>query len=135
MKKKTDDKIAVSILWETKGLYRALNQCSFDKGFYSPENKKASKEIIDTVIMPKKGRLNKLEKAEEYSDNFINARNKHSAVESAINGLNHRANMWRSYLFSLIYMIRNGSCFSFVTFGSSTFLFFQNSISFVNFYS
>jgi len=37
--------------------------------------------------MPKKGRLSLADKEREYSSEFIEARQKHSAVESAINAL------------------------------------------------
>jgi hypothetical protein len=40
--------------------------------------------------MPKKGKCNKAEKEEEHTPKFKNLRNKHSAVESNINELEHR---------------------------------------------
>ena len=89
MEKKTDDKVTIDMIWEAKVRYPQLNQCSFDKGFYSKNNKVMATELIENVIMPKKGRLNKEEKEEEGSANFKKARRKHSAIESAINGLNH----------------------------------------------
>ena len=42
------------------------------------------------MILPKKGKLSKADKAIEHSPEFIKARYKHSAVESSINALeNH----------------------------------------------
>jgi hypothetical protein len=47
-------------------------------------------EIVDTLVMPKKGRLNKSDAELENSEEFIRIRKKHSGVESAINALeNH----------------------------------------------
>ena len=63
--------------------------CCFYKGFYSKYNKIMANELLEKVIMPKKGRLNKEEKKEEGNPEYKKARNKHSAIESAINGLNH----------------------------------------------
>ena len=45
------------------------------------------KELLDKVILPRKGKLSEENKKIEYSDEFIQARHKHSAVESSINGL------------------------------------------------
>jgi len=60
---------------------------SFDKGFYSKENKELLKLYVALTIMPKKGKLNQEEKAEEKERKFKKFRNKHSAVESNINEL------------------------------------------------
>lgn len=90
MEEETDDKVAVAMVMETKQKYENLYSCSFDKGFHSPENQKRLRELLDFVILPKKGKLSKSEQLIEYSDEFISGRHKHSAVESAINGLeNH----------------------------------------------
>jgi len=90
MEKTTDDKIAIPIVEETKSKFENLKSCSFDKGFYSPFNLKILRSIIDVVIMSKKGKLSQKEKEVEHSDFFIQEKNKHSAVESAINALeNH----------------------------------------------
>jgi len=67
-----------------------LKGCSFDKGFYTPANKKELKTRLDIVVLPKKGKLNKVEKEEETSETFMRHKRRHSAVESAINALeNH----------------------------------------------
>ena len=45
---------------------------------------------MDYVILPKKGRLSAEDKKVEQSDQFVESRRKHSAVESCINALeNH----------------------------------------------
>jgi transposase, IS5 family len=63
---------------------------SFDKGFYHHLNKELLKTEVENVIMPKKGKCNQAEKAEESEKVFKKFRNKHSAVESNINELEHR---------------------------------------------
>ena len=66
-----------------------IQSMSFDKGFYSKENKELLALEIPQVIMPKKGKLNLIEKEEEADKRFKKLRNKHSAVESNINQLEH----------------------------------------------
>jgi transposase, IS5 family len=90
MEKETDDKVAVAMVTSAQNKFSGLKGCSFDKGFYTPGNKKDLKEILNIVVLPKKGRCNKAECEEETADDFIRLKRKHSAVESAINGLeNH----------------------------------------------
>jgi heme-degrading monooxygenase HmoA len=90
MEKETDDKVAVLMVFETKQKYSNLRSCSFDKGFWSPENQRRLRELLEFVILPKKGKLSESDKKEEYSEEFVAGRRQHSAVESAINGLeNH----------------------------------------------
>jgi len=90
MQEESDDKVAVVMVMETKQKYSNLRSCSFDKGFHSPSNQKRLRELLDFVILPKKGKLSKSDKLLEHSEEFIAGRNNHSAVESAINGLeNH----------------------------------------------
>jgi len=67
----------------------AIESISFDKGFYKRENKELLNLYISEVIMPKKGRKNQAEEAEESSKTFKKLRHKHSAVESDINRLEH----------------------------------------------
>ncbi len=87
MEKETDDKVAVPMIKEAKARFPELRQCSFDKGFHSVSNQAELKNILDSVILPKKGKLSQEDKKTEHSENFINARHQHSAVESAINAL------------------------------------------------
>jgi len=90
MENTTDDKVAVSIIFDTKQKFKNIKSCSFDKGFHSPANQKELAKILDTVILPFKGRLSEKRKAIEYSEEFLEARKKHSAVESSIGALqNH----------------------------------------------
>lgn len=63
---------------------------SFDKGFWNKANKELLSKVTGTLVLPKKGKCNKTEKEEEHKPKFIKFRNKHSAVESNINELEHR---------------------------------------------
>jgi transposase, IS5 family len=89
MENKTDDQIAVQITKETKDRFGMLKSCSYDKGFHSPENQEKLRKELDYVVLPKKGRRNSQEQAHEGSERFGELRQKHSAVESAINALEH----------------------------------------------
>lgn len=87
MQKQTDDKVTLQMVREAKKRFPGLESCSFDKGFYSSPNRKELQEILDLVILPKKGKLSFQEKEVERSEAFVRGRRKHSAVESAINAL------------------------------------------------
>lgn len=90
MWKETDDKVAVAMVAETQKRYPTLSQCSFDKGFYTPANRDPLDQMLKTTILPKKGRLNGVDKDRETSEAFKAARRQHSAVESCINNLEER---------------------------------------------
>jgi len=69
---------------------KKLYSHSFDKGFWSKDNYTTLQEAaIKQVILPKRGRHNKEDKAREGSPIFKKLRNGHSAVESNINMLEH----------------------------------------------
>lgn len=87
MENQTDSDIVVEIIKQTQKLYPDFMACSFDKGFHSPSNQIELAEILDDVVMPKKGRCNKVEAQRESSTEFKTAKRKHSAVESGINAL------------------------------------------------
>lgn len=90
MERETDDKVAVSMVDAAQNKFPNLRVCSFDKGFYTPANKKELKSKLDLLVLPKKGKRNKEEEKEETSETFIRHKRHHSAVESAINALeNH----------------------------------------------
>lgn len=90
MEHQTDDKVAIPMICETRCKFPALKACSFDKGFHSPDNQARLAEILDHVILPRKGRLSSEAQKIESSPEFVKSRRKHSAVESAINALeNH----------------------------------------------
>ena len=87
MQNQTDNQIAVPFVRATKEKFPGLDSCSFDKGFYSPSNQKELTEILGVIALPKKGRLSKKDVEHQKSEQFVAAKKKHSAVESAINAL------------------------------------------------
>jgi transposase, IS5 family len=74
MWKETDDKVAVAMVEAAQQRYPDLRQCSFDKGFYTPENLSELNQRLDHTILPKKGRLNKEDQAHEQTEHFRKAR-------------------------------------------------------------
>jgi hypothetical protein len=90
LEQQTDDKVAVAMAQGAKDRFANLAGCSFDTGFYSPENRRQLANILDYVILPKRGRLSVKDKEIQQSEEFVESRRKHSAVESSINALeNH----------------------------------------------
>ena len=87
MEKTTDDQIAVSIVKQAQTRFPSLKAVSMDKGFHSPSNQTQLKEMLELVVLPKKGRLSEADKARESDSEFVRLRRQHSAVESAINAL------------------------------------------------
>lgn len=67
-----------------------ISSWSFDKGYWHKRNKILLSEHVDNLILPKKGKCNKIEAEEEHKPIFKKLRHKHSAVESNINELEHR---------------------------------------------
>ncbi len=67
-----------------------IESWSLDKGFWGKENKQLLQLEIPKVVMPKLGKRNQKEEAEETSRPFRRLKNKHSAIESNINELEHR---------------------------------------------
>ncbi len=62
---------------------------STDRGFSSVADRELLELYIDQVIMPKKGRRTKADTERESAKQWKNLKNKHSAVESDINSLEH----------------------------------------------
>jgi hypothetical protein len=89
MENQTDSDI-VSNLADRMSLSYTIKSWSFDKGFWSPDNKKKLSKCVENLILPKKGKCNKEEYEQEHQPQFIKFRKKHSAVESNINELEHR---------------------------------------------
>jgi hypothetical protein len=87
MEQEADSQVAVDMVKETKERFDNLSTCSFDKGFHSPTNQKDLEDLLDTVALPRKGKLSEKMKAHESSQAFQAAHKNHSAVESAINAL------------------------------------------------
>jgi len=66
-----------------------LKSLSVDKGFSDQKDREILEEYIPEVIMPKKGRLNGTDKEREGQKRFKALKNRHSAIESNINSLEH----------------------------------------------
>lgn len=86
---KADATLTIPLADSLLSTYKNIESLSLDKGFYSKENKELLSLSIPQVIMPKKGKLNAIEKEEESDKQFKKLRNLHSAVESNINQLEH----------------------------------------------
>jgi hypothetical protein len=98
MENQTDDQVAVSMVTDAKQKHANLSSCSFDKGFHSPQNQKDLEPLLERVVLPRKGRLSSKAKQVEHSEDFIQARHQHAAVESAINALeNHGLDRCRDH--------------------------------------
>ena len=52
-------------------------------------NQEILQKILERVVLPKKGRLSVEDRQRQEDEYFIQARKQHSAVESAINALDH----------------------------------------------
>ncbi len=87
MEKQTDDQVAVPMVEETKNRFENLDSCSFDRGFHSPDNQRELGEKLNVVALKRKGKLSGKAREIEKSIEFQAAHDKHSAIESAINGL------------------------------------------------
>jgi IS5 family transposase len=84
------DRDIVVKLADSVHLKYKVNVWSFDKGFWNKDNKDLLKLEVENVIMPKLGKRSKEEESEEHSRIFKKHKNKHSAIESNINELEHR---------------------------------------------
>lgn len=90
MQKQTDVQITQQIASALVMKFpKMIDSLSFDKGFYSLENRNFVQSLIPNTVMPKKGKRNKEETQKEHDPKFIKLRNAHSAVESNINQLEH----------------------------------------------
>jgi len=83
----TDDKITVYFTQESQIYFPNLRTVSFDKGFYTPDNRDRLDCILKQPTLPKKGGLSQADRARESTPAFIAARKQHPAVESAIHAL------------------------------------------------
>jgi hypothetical protein len=90
MQNQTDEGVAVLMVRETQRRVAGLSSCSFDKGFYTPKNRRELEKILDMPILPKKGRLSEADREREFAEPFVQGRQQHPAVESGIHALeNH----------------------------------------------
>ena len=90
-----DEEMVVELMKRTKQKYPSFSSCSFDKGFHSRKdaNGKTTRDYIEELdiqaYLPVKGRPNKIAEDRQSQIEFRQARRQHSAVESAINSLEH----------------------------------------------
>ena len=70
--------------------YKPIDSMSFDKGHWNSENRVVLELEIPRVVLPKLGKRTVKEKEIEESKIFKHLKNKHSAIESNINELEHR---------------------------------------------
>lgn len=87
--RQADSELTLNIAGRLKEKY-TIQSLSVDKGFSDMADKAELEDWIPQVIMPKKGKRNQAEKALESDPAFKTLKNKHSAVESNINELEHR---------------------------------------------
>ncbi len=90
MEHEQDVDVAVPLIERLVNNY-LIDSASFDKGFWSPTNFKKLKTLVDNLVLPKKGKRNKQEQEREHDQLFRTLRQKHAAVESNINCLEHHA--------------------------------------------
>lgn len=65
----------------------SIQDASFDRGFYSPENERELQKIIDVPCLPPSHRNHYAERMKNASVRFRNSRQSHPGVESAIGAL------------------------------------------------
>jgi hypothetical protein len=90
MSEEQDRNIVVEIADKMLSKYKLIASMSFDKGHWLAENKALLELEIPLVVLPKLGKCTVKEKAIEESQAFKRLKNKHSAIESNINELEHR---------------------------------------------
>ena len=86
----SDVDFAVPLVEITKELFPDFCAASFDRGFHSPANRTRLDELLVDSVLPRKGRLSKADRDREQGETFVAMRRQHSAVESAVNNLEHR---------------------------------------------
>lgn len=87
MQKETDEQSAVPFTQATKEKFPSMYSISYDRGYYSANNREELGKIISFVALPKKGKLSSKDNEIQSSESYKKAKKKHSAVESAINAL------------------------------------------------
>jgi len=85
-----DRDIAIELADSLLSKYKHIDSISFDKGYWNTDNKQILELAIGNVIMPKLGKRTKKEEELEHNKLFRRLKNKHSAIESNINELEHR---------------------------------------------
>jgi hypothetical protein len=90
MNEERDRDIVVETADKMLSKYRPVDSMSFDKGHWNSDNRALLELEIPCVVLPKLGRRTAQEKEIEESKIFKHLKNKHSAIESNINELEHR---------------------------------------------
>lgn len=85
----TDNQLTIPIAKRVCEKYQ-VESLSVDRGFSDKNDKPELEKLIPKLIMPKKGKRSKAEKALEEAPGFKRLKNKHNAVESNINELEKR---------------------------------------------
>lgn len=85
-----DNQKTMEIVHRLVSKYSNIQSLSVDKGFSDQQDKVLLEAFIPELIMPKKGKRNQKEKHLESAAGFKKLKNKHSAIESNINELEHR---------------------------------------------
>jgi hypothetical protein len=85
-----DKDVVVEIADAVLHKYKRISSMSFDKGHWRAENKALLELEIPLVVLPKLGRRTAKEEETENSKKFKTLKNRHSAIESNINELEHR---------------------------------------------
>jgi len=90
MSDEQDRDVVIEIADAVLNKYKNISSMSFDKGHWRAENKALLELEIPFVVLPKLGKPNTKEKELENSTKFKSLKDKHSAIESNINELEHR---------------------------------------------
>jgi hypothetical protein len=90
MSNEDDKDIVIKLADNVLHKYKNIASMSFDKGHWNAENRYLLELEIPLVVLPKLGRRTAQEKELEKSNKFKHFKNKHSAIESNINELEHR---------------------------------------------
>jgi hypothetical protein len=90
MNEEQDRDIVVETVDRVLNKYNPVDSMSFDKGHWNSDNRALLELEIPCVVLPKLGRRSAKEKEIEESKIFKRLKNKHSAIESNINELEHR---------------------------------------------
>ena len=84
MQQQQDVDVAVPFANELLSQYN-IDSISFDKGFWSPENYNKLASLVDKLILPKKGKLNKREQQRQRDKTFRALRHQNPALETSNN--------------------------------------------------
>ena len=72
-----DVEVAVEIIEDTQETYPDFVACSFDRGFYSPDNLSRLDGMLEHNVMPKKGKLSGADLQREQEEEFLKCRRQH----------------------------------------------------------